>query len=220
VLADHGDLAGGLLALYQATGDRRWLDEGVAVIDQALAHFAERFAADGSVDGQQPWTGGFFDTADDAGPLIVRPRDPTDGAAPSGQSGITNALLTAAALTGNATYRACAEASLASVAGLVARFPRSAGWHLCAAEVVAAGPLQVAVSGDPGDERDALATVARRHAPAGSVIDIGMPDAPGRELLAARLAIGGKATAYVCRGFVCDRPVTAPADLQALLTTR
>jgi len=220
VLADHGDLAGGLLALYQATGDRRWLDEGVAVIDQALAHFAERFAADGSVDGQQPWTGGFFDTADDAGPLIVRPRDPTDGAAPSGQSAITNALLTAAALTGNAAYRACAETSLASVAGLVARFPRSAGWHLCAAEVVAAGPLQVAVSGDPGDERDALATVARRHAPAGSVIDIGMPDAPGRELLAARLAIGGKATAYVCRGFVCDRPVTAPADLQALLTTR
>ncbi|HYN72657.1 MAG TPA: thioredoxin domain-containing protein [Nakamurella sp.] len=225
VLTDHADLAGGLLALYQATGVRRWLDEGIGVIDQGLAHFADRAAAAVvSDDRQHPLsdssTGGFFDTADDAGPLIVRPRDPTDGAAPSGQSAITNALLTAAALTGNAAYRACAEASLASVAVLVARFPRSAGWHLCAAEVVASGPLQVVVAGDPGEARDALATVARRYAPAGSVIDIGMPDAPGRELLAARPAIGGAPTAYVCRGFVCDRPVTDPADLRALLITR
>ncbi len=112
-----------------------------------------------------------------------------------------------------------AEASLASVAVLVARFPRSAGWHLCAAEAVAAGPLQVAVSGDPGAGRDALAAVARRHAPAGSVIDVGVSDDPGRELLAARPAIGGRPTAYVCRGFVCDRPVTDPADLRALLTS-
>ena len=220
VLADHGDLAGGLLALYQATGDRRWLDQGVAVIEQALAHFVDRLPAEGLPGSPQPWTGGFFDTADDAGPLIVRPRDPTDGAAPSGQSAITNALLTAAALTGNADYRACAEASLASVAVLVARFPRSAGWHLCAAEVVAAGPLQVVVAGDPGPARDALAAVARRRAPAGSVIDVGLPDAPGRELLASRPAIGGVPTAYVCRGFVCNRPVTTPADLQALLADR
>ena len=219
VLADHGDLAGGLLALYQATGDRRWLDEGVAVIDQALEHFAERFPAGDSLESRGRWTGGFYDTADDAGPLIVRPRDPTDGAAPSGQSAITNALLTAAALTGNADYRACAEASLASVAVLVARFPRSAGWHLCAAEVVASGPLQVVIAGEPGPARDALAAVARRDAPGGSVIDVGFPDAPGRELLAARPAIGGAPTAYVCRGFVCDRPVTTPADLRALLTT-
>ena len=227
VLADHGDLAGGLLALYQATGDRRWLDDGVAVLDHALAHFAERASSPGAepADDQQnplsdPSTGGFFDTADDAEPLIVRSRDPTDAAAPSGQSAITNALLTAAALTGNARLRASAEASLASVAALAARFPRSAGWHLCAAEVVAAGPLQVVVAGDPSAAREMLAAVARRHAPAGTVIDVGPPDAPGRELLASRPAIGGAPTAYVCRGFVCDRPVTDPADLRALLLTR
>ncbi len=225
VLADHGDLAGGLLALHQATGERRWLDEGISVIDQALEHFrlpgaSADVLAGGGGDPGGVAPDGFFDTSDDAGPLIVRPRDPTDGAAPSGQSAITNALLTAAALTGNAAYRAGAEASLASVAALVARFPRSAGWHLCAAEVVAAGPLQVAVAGPAGAARDALAAVARRHAPAGSVIDVGLPDAPGRELLAARAAVGGEATAYVCRGFVCDRPVTDPADLRALLTQR
>ena len=237
VLADHGDFAAGLLALYQATGDRRWLLEGRAVLDQAMELFADRDADrldSGAADSGAGGAGsaGFYDTPDNApddtrgGPadgsprLIVRPRDPTDGAVPSGQASITHALLTAAALTGDAGYRGAAEASLATVAALVTRFPRSAGWHLSAAEVVAAGPLQVAVAGPAGPARDALAHIARHRAPAGSVIEVGLPGEPGRPLLAGRSALGDEPTAYVCRGFVCDRPVTAPADLAALLTAR
>ena len=56
----------------------------------------------GAVDGRGQVAAGFFDTAADAGPLILRPRDPTDGAAPHGLSAIAHALLTAAALTGDA----------------------------------------------------------------------------------------------------------------------
>jgi uncharacterized protein YyaL (SSP411 family) len=99
------------------------------------------------------------------------------------------------------------------VATLVQRFPRSAGWHLAAAEALLSGPLQIAVSGPAGRARDDLAAVARAQAPGGSVIEIGMPDEPGRELLAHRPTIGGSPAAYVCRGFVCERPVTAAADL-------
>jgi uncharacterized protein YyaL (SSP411 family) len=160
---------------------------------------------------------GFFDTADDAGALILRPRDPTDGAAPSGLSSITHALLTAAALTGNAGYRTLAETAVSSVAELVQRFPRSAGWHLAAAEALQAGPLQIAVAGEPGPARDKLAGATRRHAPAGSVLEVGRPDEPGRELLAHRPEIGGVPAAYVCRGFVCDRPVTSTVELIDLL---
>ena len=80
-----------------------------------------------------------------------------------------------------------------------------------------AGPLEIAVAGAPGPARDTLAAIVRRHAPAGSVIDIGLPDEPGHELLAHRPAIGGLPTTYVCRGFVCDRPVTTAAELTSLL---
>ena len=175
VLADHGDLAGGLLALYQATGDRRWLDEGVAVIDQALAHFAERERCRRCVgDGRQPGTGGFFDTADDAGPLIVRPRDPTDGAAPSGQSAITNALLTAAALTG--------DARLPRLRGGVAGVGRRTGRPVPAVRGLA--PVRCRGGGRrPAAGGGGRATRARRATrwppwrgvmrPAGSVIDVG-----------------------------------------------
>jgi uncharacterized protein YyaL (SSP411 family) len=210
VLADLGNLGCGLLALHQATGEVRWLDEALGVIDEAVRHFADRSAATDDVIG-------FFDTADDAGRLILRPRDPTDGAAPSGLSAITHALLTASALTGDVDQRVLAETALSSVAALVQRFARSAGWHLCAAEALAAGPLQIAVAGPAGPARDELAAVARRRRPAGSVLAVGLPDEAGRELLAGRPVVGGRPAAYVCRGFVCDRPVTTADELAAQL---
>ncbi len=202
VLADHADLAAGLLALHQATGEPRWLSEAVAVLDLVLGRF---LAADG----------GFNDTADDSEPLFLRPRDPADGAAPSGASAIVDALLTAGSLTGDSRYLRAAEGAMGTVVTLLRRVPRSAGWHLAAAEALVVGPLQVAVSGLPGAVRDLLALAARSHAPGGSVVVAGEPDSS--ELLAARPMVDGKPAAYVCRGFVCDRPVSSVDELTRLL---
>ena len=85
------------------------------------------------------------------------------------------------------------------------------------AEARAAGPLQIAIAGPAGSHRDELARVARRLAPGGSVIDVGESDAPGRPLLADRPGVGGRAAAYVCRGFMCDVPSRTPADLERAL---
>ena len=87
ILEDHATLATGLLTLYQLTGEAQWLDAATGLLDTALAHFA---------DPERP--GRWFDTADDAEQLMVRPADPLDGATPSGASSITEALLTAAHL--------------------------------------------------------------------------------------------------------------------------
>ncbi|HEY0226541.1 MAG TPA: thioredoxin domain-containing protein, partial [Mycobacterium sp.] len=87
ILEDHAMLATGLLALYQLTADQAWLTAANELLDTALAHFA---------DPQQP--GRWYDTADDAEQLMLRPADPVDGATPSGASTITEALLTAAHL--------------------------------------------------------------------------------------------------------------------------
>jgi hypothetical protein len=58
---------------------------------------------------------------------------------------------------------------------------------------------------------------ARRLAPGGSVVVAGEPDAPGVPLLADRPVVDGAAAAYVCRGFVCDRPVTTEDELASAL---
>jgi uncharacterized protein YyaL (SSP411 family) len=208
-LADLAGFAGGLLALYQATGEVARLELAVEVLAEAMRDF-------GGPDGA------WYDTATpagEAGPVIARPRDPTDGAAPSGLSSAADALLTASALTGSAEFRQAAEQAIASVGSLILRFPRSAGWHLSVAEALASGPLQVAVAGPAGPNRESLAEVARRRAPGGSVIEVGDPDDPGRPLLADRPGVDGRAAAYVCRGFVCDRPVSDPTDLVAALAS-
>jgi uncharacterized protein YyaL (SSP411 family) len=203
VADDHGNLAEGLLALHQATGEARWLDAARQLLEVAV----DQFGAD---------DGGFHDTAADAEPLVLRPRSAADNAEPSGQSAIAGALLTCSALTGDTAMRERAEAALASSGFLAARDPRFAGWALAVAEAAVAGPLQVAVVGD-GPDAEELLGVARASSSPGLVLAHGEPDSPGVPLLADRPLVGGAAAAYVCRGFVCDAPVTDAAALSAAL---
>jgi len=201
VLEDHADLAEGLLALHQATGDGRWLAAAGGLLDVVLARFPDR-------------NGGFFDTADDAEVLVRRPWDPTDGPTPGGPPAAAGALLGYAALTGATAYREAADGALASLTPIAARFPRAAGWACAVAEAADAGPLQVAVVGE-GERADALARTARFGTSPGAVVAAGPPDAPGVPLLAGRPLVGGDPAAYVCRGFVCDAPSTDPATVAA-----
>ena len=206
VLADAAWLVEGLLALYQATGEDRWLTAALPLLDDALTRFA---------DPDNP--GRYFDTVADAGVLFRRPADPTDGATPSGSSSLAGALVTAASLTGSTRYRDAADAALHRAGLLPARAPRVAGHWLSAAEAVARGPMQVAVVGPDGDAgRDELAAVARREVPGGAVVVVGPPGSPA-PLLADRGSVDGRAAAYVCRGFVCDRPVTDSSALREQL---
>ncbi|MFD6351154.1 thioredoxin domain-containing protein [Nocardia tengchongensis] len=207
VLEDYAWLALGLLALHQ-TAEGDWLAAAQRVLDTAITHFA---------DADTP--GSWFDTADDAEALLTRPRDPLDGATPSGTSVLAEALLTAAALTEPdpaARYRQLADDTLARGAVLLARAPRSAGHWLAVAEAAVRGPIQVAVSAGPDGESGSAATLtaaARAAAPGGSVIVSGPADS--QALLADRPPVRDTAAAYICRGSVCDLPVTTVEDVRA-----
>ena len=198
VLEDHGCVAGGFLSLAQATGDATWLARAGDVLDRALDHFRAE-------------DGGFHDTADDAEALVARPRELADNASPSGQSAMVHALAAYAALTGSARHRQAAEETLGVLARVAERAPRFAGWALAAAEALLDGPEEIAVVGPPGPARDALAAAARRRPGAVVVVaDAGRDDIP---LLVGRAPVDGRPAAYVCRQFVCARPITEPADL-------
>jgi uncharacterized protein YyaL (SSP411 family) len=208
VLEDQADVAEGFLALYAVTGRTEWLTLGGVLLDAVLGHFREV-----RVDG----AGGFFDTADDAETLLRRPQDPTDNATPSGPSAAAGALLGYAAYAGSSRHREAAEAALGSYAALARQHPRFAGWGLAVAEAALDGPREVAIVGTPADEDwKALRRNAFRATSPGLVIAIGTLDpaeAAAVPLLAGRTLIGGRAAAYVCRGFVCDLPTTDPETL-------
>ncbi|MEV0002358.1 thioredoxin domain-containing protein [Micromonospora sp. NPDC050980] len=203
VLEDHGCVAEAFCALHQLTGEGRWLTLAGELLDVALARFA---APDG----------GFFDTADDAERLVTRPADPTDNATPSGRSAIVAALVAYAALTGENRYREVAEKTLSTVAPIVDRHARFTGYAATVGEALLSGPYEIAVATDD-PVGDPLVAAARRHAPPGAVVVAGAPDQPGVPLLAERPLVDGRPTAYVCRGFVCQRPVTSVDELVAQL---
>jgi uncharacterized protein YyaL (SSP411 family) len=205
ILEDHAMLATGLLTVYQLTADDTWLVTATELLDIALVHFA---------DPDRP--GRWFDSANDAEQLMLRPADPLDGATPSGASSIAEALLTAAHLApGDRAdrYGQAVADTLQAHSPLLARAPRSAGHWLAVAETAVRGPLQIAVACDtPGSS---LLADARRLAPGGAIVLGG--EMGSSELLVGRGRVTGADAAYVCRGRVCDIPVTTVEDLASAL---
>ncbi|UMB70777.1 thioredoxin domain-containing protein [Mycobacterium paraterrae] len=198
ILEDHAMLATGLLALCQLVPHPAWLTAARGLLDIAMAHFADR---------ERP--GRWFDSADDAEQLVLRPADSYDSATPSGASAIAEALLTAAHLAGDERYLRAAGPTLQAHSVLLARAPRSAGHWLAVAEAAVRGPLQIAVSCAAPDSP--LLADARRLAPGGAIVMGGPMDSS--PLLTGRDRVGGADAAYVCRGRVCDLPVTRVEDL-------
>jgi uncharacterized protein YyaL (SSP411 family) len=202
VLADHAWLVEGLLALHQVTGEDRWLQAAMPLLEQAQKHFAD-----------PEHTGAWFDTAADAQVLFRRPANFTDNAIPAGASALAGALVTASALTGSESYRAAAQAAVARAGLVPAKAPQAAGHWLTTAEALVQGPVQIAVIGAAGDPaRAVLEAMARWAAPGGAVVLAGEPGADN-PMLAGRGLVAGVPAAYICHGFVCDRPVTSPEDL-------
>jgi uncharacterized protein YyaL (SSP411 family) len=198
VLEDHGAVAEGFLAVLGITGDAAWLDHARVLLDRVVDHFTDP-------------AGGFFDTADDAEALVVRPKDTSDNAYPSGTSAAVAALICFAAVTGEHRYRAAAESGIASAAAVATQVPRFAGWTLAAAEAVLAGPLEIAVVGTAGERTDLHRAALGLTSPGAVVIagDVGL----AVPLFEQRELVDGHAAAYVCEGFVCRRPVTSAAEL-------
>ncbi|MFG3495177.1 thioredoxin domain-containing protein [Streptomyces sp. NPDC047928] len=206
VLEDYGDVAEGFLALAAVTGEGAWLEFAGFLLDIVLDQFA---GADGAL----------YDTAHDAEPLIRRPQDPTDNAAPSGWTAAAGALLSYAAHTGSEAHRTAAERALGVVKALGPRAPRFIGWGLATAEALLDGPREVAVVGAREDAaaRELHRTALLGTAP-GAVVAFGEPDGDEFPLLRDRSLIDGRPAAYVCRHFVCDAPTTDAEDLAGKLS--
>lgn len=205
ILEDYAMLATGLLVLHQLGSGDAWLAAATGLLDTAIRHFS---------DPRHP--GRWFDTADDAEQLVLRPADPLDGATPSGASSIAEALLTAAHLADGERaerYLHTGGSTLDAHSVLLARAPRSAGHWLAVAEAAVRGPLQIAVA--YSDAASPLLADARRLAPGGAIVVGGTVDSS--PLLVGRDRVAGADAAYVCRGRTCDLPVTSAGQLATAL---
>jgi len=161
---------------------------------------------------------GFYDTGSDGETLIVRPRNLFDNAVPCGTSVAIETLFRLAVLAGESRYETTALTALRPMADLMARHASGFGRFLCALDFHLGPVVEVALIAPAGGDglRALVDEVFGRYLPNRVVtgtIGGSSADAAGIPLLQGRETVGGKATAYVCRNYACELPVTDRAAL-------
>jgi uncharacterized protein YyaL (SSP411 family) len=110
-LEDYAFLVHGLLALHDATGEKKWLDRAIALTDTMMRFHSDKKA------------GGYYFAANDHEKLFARSKDQYDGATPSGNSMALCNLVRLWERTGDERYRKEAEKGLRSFAGAMRTSP-------------------------------------------------------------------------------------------------
>ena len=205
-LEDYACVADGLVELYEATFETRWLREAASLADAILGLFWEEAE------------GAFYDTAADHEELVTRPRDVYDNATPSGNSVAVDVLLKLSVLLEREDYRERAGAVLDNLSGGMVQVPGAFGRLLSALDFYLSTPYEVAIIGEreaPGT-KTLLETVYSSYLPNKVVAGSSENDEEATQLvplLANRPMRGGRPTAYVCVNYACQSPTTDPAEL-------
>ncbi len=204
-LDDYAFLLDGLIALYEATFDPRWMQESLVIAESMIERFWD------------PDAGDFYFTSADHETLIQRPKELFDNATPSGNSVAVHALLRLSKLTGNSRFSDYAFRVLEKMAGLLDRQSSAFPHLLCALDFCLGHPQEVAIIGNQNvrETRELLRAVFGMYLP-NRVVACG-PGGAGVPLLENRTQLGGKPTAYVCENFICRTPVVSPEELRKLL---
>jgi uncharacterized protein YyaL (SSP411 family) len=202
-LDDYAFLIAGLLDLYEATGDPRWLRDAIALDEVLAAHFEDAQA------------GGFFMTSDDHEALLAREKPAYDGAEPSGNSVQALNLLRLHELTTQDAYRRRAERTIGAVGRRLETGPLGLTEMLLALDWQLDAPKQLVIATTRSREEAApfLAALRTRLLP-NRILAVTMPDDGLAELVPVaegKGPLGGRVTGYVCENRVCDLPTPDPA---------
>jgi len=202
VLEDYAGVAWGLVAAFEATQERRYLDTAHTLMKSTLARFRD------------PGDGTFFDTPDDHETLIARPKELFDNATPAGNSVALDVMLRLALYFGEPELDRAARRGIAAISPLAQRYPSGFGHFLGAAEWAAGKPREIVITGDPSKETfaDLVRLVGRMYLPnrifvAGNDHELPILEGKPRDRVAA----------YVCEGYACQAPVSSPEGLERLL---
>ncbi len=213
-LEDYAFLVWGLLDLYEANFDPRYLAEAARLTDATLEHFWDDKG------------GGYFMTADDAEQLLVRAKKLYGGAIPGGNAvGLLN-LVRLYRMTGETRYEEKSEALVKAFSGEIDQQPFTFPVVLCALDFLFGPSKEIVISGDPAaaDTRAMLAELRKPFLPNKVVLLRPSNDDKAAAALAklapyteTQLSLDGKATIYVCENFACQLPTADLGKMRELL---
>src|SRR5450432_643558 len=212
-LDDYAFVVAGLLDLYEAGSERRFLEAAVTLADET-----ERLFAD-------PERGGWFMTAGDHEALLAREKPAYDGAEPSGTSVALSNALRLGAYTTDDRWRQIAERAFAAVGVVLTNRPMAMTEALLALDWATDRAREVAIVVPRGASLETaapLVNMLRKQFLPNVVRAIVAEDdvaalAKVAPFVEGKVASGGKATAYVCERGACQLPTHDPAALAAQL---
>ena len=208
VLEDYAFLGEGLVDLYEAGGDDRYLEAAGRLAERLILSFQ---------DAEQ---GGFFTTAKDHEALIIRGREGADGATPSGNAVAAMLLARLSFHLDRSDFREAAVGAIRAYGKHLRRFPRGFAKSLAVLDFLTEGPIELAVVGkseDPtlGAIRDAI---RQEYLPNRIIATTrSMDGTSAHPLLAGKQTVDGRAALYICRNFSCQQPLTDPSAVAEAL---
>ena len=210
VLEDYAYLAEGLIDLYEASGQERYLTAALQCGQRMVDSFQDKDQ------------GGFYTTAKTHETLIFRAREGADGATPSGNAVAVSALARLSFHYDRQDLREAAIGGIRAYGRQIARYPRAFAKTLTAVDLLAEGPIELAFIGSPNDPGlEALQLAVREVFLPHRVIatSSGTATQSSHPLITGKGLVEGKAALYICRNFSCQRPLTDPQEItEALLT--
>ena len=212
-LADYAFLIAGLLDLYEATSELRWLEEARALDDILEQHYEDTTA------------GGFFRTAGDHEVLITREKPSSDTAEPSGNSVQLLNLVRLQEFTTDDRYRQRAEHAFEAFSDVLAQSPAAVSEMLLAVDFHLDTPKEIViVVPHAREEAESLLDELRATFLPNRILAVVTENELDRHaalipLLEGKVARDGKPTAYVCENRICDLPTTDPAVFATQIRT-
>ncbi|PZC86496.1 hypothetical protein B5X24_HaOG209215 [Helicoverpa armigera] len=212
-LDDYAFLIKGLLDLYEASLDCRWLRWA-----RDLQHKQNDLFWD-SVNG------GYYTCSADDTSVVLRLKEDQDGAEPSGNSVSCHNLQRLAAYAdksaapeGGERERDMAMKLLKTFSKRLIDSPTSLPEMMSALMFFNDSPTQVLIAGGCSDPRTLeLVRVVRSRLLPGRVLAVADPAAESPAVLSRIRSVGDVPTAYVCRRYACSLPVTDVKQLENLL---
>jgi len=211
-LDDYAFFIEGLINLYEATFDLKWLTEAERFTEVVTRRFGD------------PANGGFFFTADDAEHVLVRAKDADDGAIPSGNSVMLMNLLRLSVILDRKDLADAADKLQRAFASRVGEHPTASERMLAAVDFYWSRPKEIVLLATMNDadlaalRKAVWQTYVPNRVVVGAVASQFADAARKIPLLADRKPINGRATAYVCENSVCKQPTTDPRELSKQLS--
>ena len=197
-LEDYSYFIAGLIALYEASFEPRWLTEAERLTHLMIDQF-------GDEEGN-----GFFFTGKAHETLIVQSKSAYDGATPSGASMAIYSLLRLAKHLDNPGFYNKAMDTLKLYFHQMEVMPSGSGQLLCELAFLLSTPKEVAIIGEKEDTKteEMLSALHGMYIPNKIVALADSTEGTMLPLLVNKPQIDNNTTAYICEDYVCQTPTT------------